>query len=275
MEGQSQCQTGGQRLHESSTSADWLDYMNWNNEHQNPVPWDSGYVITPVEREAISKSIAIFQLGEAGEGRHFIKQARKHSLRSGDPEYTEAAKLFIAEEQRHSRLLSRFMDQQSIPHLRNHWSDGFFRGLRKCLNLEVCIAVLITGEIIARLYYAALRDATDSPVLRAICNQILQEEEKHIFFQGGTLGRIRRHRSSLTLAAYDEFQRLLFAGALLVVWKNHASVYRKAGIGFKKYIAESWAYLEDAIRVIRASQAFAFEQDSPSVTRGGAQGVSC
>jgi hypothetical protein len=275
MDGQSHRQAGSHRLHESSTSADWIDYMNWNSGHQNPVPWDSDYAITLEERKSISKSIAIFQLGEAGGGRHFIKQARKQSIRSGDPGYTEAAKLFISEEQRHSRLLSRFMEQQSIPHLRNHWSDGFFRGLRKCLNLEVCIAVLMTGEIIARFYYAALRDATDSPVLHAICNQILQDEEKHIFFQGGTLGRIRRHRSSLTLAACDEYQRVLFAGALCVVWKDHASVYRKAGIGFRKYIAESWAYLEDAIRVIRASQAFASDQDVLRVTTGEAQGVSC
>ncbi|MDA0836327.1 MAG: ferritin-like domain-containing protein [Planctomycetota bacterium] len=275
MEGQSHRQASSHLLDESSTSADWIDYMVWNSEHQNPVPWDSEYRITLEERKAISKSIAIFQLGESGEGRHFINQARKLSVNSADLEYAEAARLFIAEEQRHSWLLSRFMEKQEIPRLRSHWSDRFFRGLRKCLNLEVCIAVLITGEILARYYYAALRDATDSPVLRAICDQILQDEEKHIFFQGGTLGRIRRHRSPWSLAACDEFQRVLFAGALCVVWKDHARAYRKAGVGFRKYIAESWGYLEDAIQVIRASQSFASEQEGLRVTRVEAQGASC
>ena len=275
MDAQSTQKANRLSLNPCSFSAEWIDYMIWNRDHQNPIPWDSGYEIALEEGKAISKSIGIFQLGEAGEGSHFIRQAGKQSGHFGDPDYAEAAKLFIAEEQRHSRLLFRFMEQQDIPCLQSHWSDGFFRRLRKCLNLEVCIAVLITGEIIARLYYAALRDATESPVLRAICNQILQDEEKHIFFQGGALGRIRQHRSTLELAACDEFQRLLFAGALLVVWKDHGSVYRRAGIGFKKYIAESWGYLEDAIRVISTSQVSASEQERLRVAKGEAQGVSC
>ena len=43
-------------------------------------------------------------------------------------------------------------------------------------------------------YYSALHDATGSPMLRAICRQILRDEAMHLKYQGQTLARLAQGR---------------------------------------------------------------------------------
>lgn len=217
------------------------------------VPWDSPYRITEPERTAIVHSIRIFQLGESGEGSHFLKAARHYARRSGDEEYVEALRLFIAEEQGHSRALRRFMDQQDIPRARHQWTNDIFRRIRKLWNLEVCIAVLLTAEIIAKVYYRALRDATKSPVLKAICRQILKDEVDHIYFQGGMLATIRANRPSWIAMVTRWIQWLLFQGTLLIVWLDHGQCFRGGGFTFRRYWKRSQIEFRDALRIMQVA----------------------
>src|SRR5258706_385192 len=117
-------------------------------------------------------------------GRWVMNLARKNKkaiassvqdFQAGDYEYIEAIRLFIAEEQRHARDLAHFLQINEIPLVKTTFTDGVFRRLRQILgNLEISIAVLITAEIIAIVYYTALRDATNSQVLQTLCKQILK-----------------------------------------------------------------------------------------------------
>src|SRR5207245_9502874 len=100
--------------------------------------------------------------------------------------------LFIAEEQRHSAILGRFLDRERILRLTNHWLDSMFRRLRKLAGLEVCAMVLVTAEVLAVPFYQALRYATRSPLLRSICMRILCDEAAHLNYQALTLGLVRR-----------------------------------------------------------------------------------
>src|SRR5262249_41548303 len=98
------------------------------------------------ERANVAESIQQFQLGENSEGRAFLQRGEEHARRAGDPWFVPALSLFIAEEQRHAAWLGRFLDRERIPHLKRHWVDGVFRGLRKLAGLEVCVTVLVTAE---------------------------------------------------------------------------------------------------------------------------------
>ena len=125
-------------------------------------------------------------------GRGFVRRAASHPVLATDSCFVPALQLFIAEEQEHSGILGRFLDREGIPRLTNHWLDEIFRRLRKLAGLEACATVLVTAEVLAIPFYQALRDATGSPLLRAICVRILCDEAAHLNYQALTLGLVRR-----------------------------------------------------------------------------------
>lgn len=218
----------------------WAAYFAENDHSLMAVNWEDGYRLTAAEAQTIRPSIQQFQLGESSEGHHLIAQAQRYAIRSGDTAYLTALRLFIKEEQRHSRDLGRFMQSQGIPLLKANWVDSVFRFLRRATNLEQCIVVLLTAEIVAMVYYKALHDATAAPMLRQICRQILRDEVQHLRFQTDTLGKLRHGRSPLVLKLTHLLQRGLFATTLLLVWAQHHGLFTAGGFTFQKFWRASW-----------------------------------
>ena len=236
------------QLPEAGLSVSWLDYYRNNRECLLAVPWERGAEITGSEREAIWDSVREFQLGESSEGRHIIRCAHEFAARQRTPAYAEAIKLFIREEQRHARDLGRFMDLAGIPRRTRAWPDTVFRCLRHLSGLEVSISVLITAEIIAKVYYAALREATGSTVLRCLCDQILRDERQHVRFQCDYLAILRGGRRPLLFDLTEAPHRFLFFGACLVVWKSHGRAIRRGGMRFSRFWKSCWREMNEAMR---------------------------
>src|SRR5919197_823313 len=115
------------------SSSQWLAYFRSNAERLLELPWDGGAQLGPGELEAVAESVREFQLGESSDGRRSLAIARAYAERTGA------------------------------------WGYAVFRQLRRALNLEMLISVLLTVELIAKVYYRALRQATASPLLRRIC----------------------------------------------------------------------------------------------------------
>ncbi len=227
----------------------WRDYFVANTTSLLAIPWGRGAEISTAERRAIASSIQEFQLGESSEGRHLLRSAETFAKRTGDPHYPEAMRLFIKEEQRHARDLGRFMDMATIPCIRHTWPDRVFRRLRQLGGgLEVSISVLITAEIIAKVYYAVLGEATGSSVLRRLCDQILRDEDAHVRFQCDYLALIGKDRKDWTLALTEALQRFLFSGACLVVWKSHRRAIEQGGITFRHFWRMCWGEINTALR---------------------------
>ena len=145
-----------------------------------------------------------------------------------DPAYREVIRLFIREEQRHARELGRFMKLADIPLLSRTWPDTVFRWLRHRAGLELSITVLLTAEILAKVYYVGLRDATGSALLQRLCEQILADEIAHVRFQAERLAILRQGRAAWRLRTWHGWQRMLFWGACWVVWWGHARALRAA-----------------------------------------------
>jgi hypothetical protein len=226
----------------------WLEYFRANAQSLIALPWDESAPITAAERDAIAASIAEFQLGESSEGKHFTGFARAYAARSGDGGYVAALSAFIAEEHRHARDLGRFMDMAGIPRAGRSWPDSVFRWMRKRAGLELSITVLVTAEIIARVYYAALQQATQSVVLRTLCTQILQDEIKHVQFQCERIAILRRGRVNWIITLQQFAHRFLMAGTCLVVWHKHGRAMRAGGYGFGRFWMQTWQYMRDALR---------------------------
>lgn len=222
-------------VHQPSHSSQWLDYFRYNRDTLRKIPWSDPYPLTADEKVTIAASIRKFQLGESSEGVHLMKLARSYATRTHDPNWVMVVKLFIGEEQRHARHLGRFMQQQDIALAQQHWSDSWFRKARHLANLEVALAVLLAAEAIATIYYAALGSATQSPILRALCDQIVQDEAQHVSFQATTLGLMRANYTTWHLLAVDGIYWVFFRMTLLVVWCDHQAVLRAGGYSFATF----------------------------------------
>jgi hypothetical protein len=184
------------------STQEWVDHFRWNGSVAMRVPWHIGPDLSDEERAAIAHSIQMFQLGENSEGRHLMRYAKEWSERTGDSAYPEAIRMLIVEEQRHASVLGRFMEINGIARIKRGCSDGIFWWARNLFgSLEVSISVLVSAEIIAKIYYPTLSKATASIVLRAICEQIHREEIEHVEFQTEQLTRIRVGRPAYGIRA--------------------------------------------------------------------------
>ncbi|MBZ5610738.1 MAG: ferritin-like domain-containing protein [Acidobacteriia bacterium] len=229
----------------------WHRHFQGHGDASLALPWQDSYRLTDSERKSAGRSIQQFQLGEWARGRGLKRRALGQGELAADPWFVPALELFIKEEQGHSAMLGRFLDQQGIPRLEAHWVDGIFRRLRKLAGLEVCAAVLVTAEVLAVPFYQALKDATRSPLLRAICSRILVDEAAHLNYQGLTLGLIRRPLTDRSRVLHGFWHRALFHGTALLLWQQHRAVFRAAGWSFFRYWSEAqrwFAILEMKIR---------------------------
>jgi hypothetical protein len=228
-----------------TTTEIYLEYFRGNFDNVlREVPAGT---ITELERRRIARSIQSFQLGEASEGRHLQRLARKHGERTGDPHYLEAIQFLIREENRHSAYLKRFMDEQGIPVVSRRATDGVFRVLRRLMGIETSIRTLVTAEIIALTYYACLSRATAHDGLKRICRRVLEEEREHVRFQMHTIQSISVRRDRLRTAVADAAHSMLLAFTLMAVWMEHRSVLSESH-GFWGFSKAVWSDFSSALK---------------------------
>lgn len=223
------------------TATAWREYFERNAKIALAVPWELGADLDRQARRVVSRSIQEFQRGESSEGKHLYHYGERYATETGDHDYLLALRLFIAEEHRHARDLARFLQLNGIPLIRHTLADSVFRRLRNLFrSLEVSIAVLVTAEIFAQVYYAALQRATASTVLRRLCERILDDEERHVQFQTWQLARLRARRSGVHRHLARMAQRLLFLGTCFVVWSGHRRALGAGGDTFRSFWSASW-----------------------------------
>jgi hypothetical protein len=226
----------------------WVEHFELNRGRQPLHPWALGAKLTSADRINVIDSIKQFQLGESGEGRHIKKCARIYAERSGDSDYPNAVHLFIAEEQGHSGVLGRYLDLAGESLLTKSKVDGIFRWLRHLMGLELSLIVLSTAEVVAAVYYRALRDATECELLRSICRRILRDEAAHLAFHRDRFMTLRWKRSLLTRSILRLAHHGLLMAALVPVWWCHRRVFRAGGIGFLKLTRDTHCRLHQDLR---------------------------
>jgi hypothetical protein len=204
---------------------DWPAYFLYNRVNRLPIPWEIATDIEPGSRRHLVRSLQRFQMGERGDGSHLKRVAAT----TGDPRYMAAIELFVEEEQEHAALMAQALHRLGAPVLDRHWSDRCFRLLCLLSGLRTELMVLLVAEIIAKRYFRLLYEATDDPVLRAVCAQIRQDEEAHIRFHAETL---RSLLTSLPQPFWPPARvawRLFFTAVCLVVVYDHRKLLLAAG----------------------------------------------
>ena len=257
-----------------STARTWREYFEDNARRPGVIPWERGADLDRQARAAVARSIQEFQRGESSEGKHLYHYAERYANETGDYDYLYALRLFIAEEHRHARDLARFLQLNGLPLIRHTVADSVFRRLRNIFrSLEVSIAVLVTAEIFAQVYYAALQRATGSTVLRQLCERILEDEERHVQFQTWQLARLRASRPRVSRPLTQLAQRFLFMGTCLVVWSGHRRALRAGGHSFASFWSAAWRQFGLAFQPPRArshsSRALRLPQSPIPYSRAG------
>ena len=109
------------------------------------------------------------------------------SVFSDDPEFQESARIWGQEEVLHGKALARWAAMADPDFDFEASFKRFTDGFRLPLGAESSVRGSRTGEFVARCiveigtssFYAALRDTTDEPVLKAICEKTAADEVRH------------------------------------------------------------------------------------------------
>ncbi len=241
----------------------WLDYFQGNAINRNEIPWQLGIFVPPDLKSVFIRSLQKFQIGESGEGHNLRRQAAT----TGDASYEATIDLFIKEEQEHSRLMARILSGLGAPLIKRDWSDACFVLLRRLFGLHHELLVLLIPEIIAKRYFRALHDGIPDPAIKAVCQQILHDEEGHVAFHIDTLQRAVRESGLLHRAATRIAWRILFRLGCLVVMFDHGRLLAMCGVSRIQFWWDAGLLFDEA-----ASGIFRWSP-SPLLTRPSFAGV--
>ena len=214
----------------------WLDHFEYHSTRRCSLPPGKPGELTAEERRRIGGSIATFQLGEQSDGWSLLCASRRYERDNDVAPLARIVSLLIAEEQHHAALLGAFMDQHGIPRKRSDWTDRVFRRLRRLAGFELYLTVLVTAELIGKVYYRALEAATGSRQLQTLCRMLVADELAHVGLESDLLRGIHAQMSPMSRAARVAAHRAFFAGASLLVWLTHRRVLRIAGYRMSTFL---------------------------------------
>ncbi|MFJ4413609.1 hypothetical protein [Streptomyces sp. NEAU-H3] len=214
-------------------------YASWTRDfesererraRQGDPEWARGAALPP----ALVRSLRRFQVGENGDGAELIGKAD----RAGDPTYAAAARLFVAEERNHARLLAELLAAGGAETLEAHWSDTAFVRLRRLLGLRLELLVLMVAEVVALRYYRTLRDGRVDPLLSEVAGRVLADEERHVPFHCARLREGFAHLPGPARRLVTAGWRALLAGAVCVVAADHGAALRRCGVTRREFVRD-------------------------------------
>ncbi|MDP9082014.1 MAG: ferritin-like domain-containing protein [Bacteroidota bacterium] len=218
------------------TSAYWIGHFKVNLL-QKRINWDQQPNITQNEINTILHSLQAWQLGETSEGRQLIAAAEKYALKTGEPEFVEATRLFIKEEQKHGNNLGTYLDRIGIPRIKKNWGDSLFRWVRHLnTSMESWTLAVIVVESTAQIFYQSLKDATGCGLLKEICTDILIDEAYHITYQTEHLAAIYYSKSTFSKNWRRSVYKCFFYCTSLLVWYANSRLFKAGGNTFEGYM---------------------------------------
>lgn len=146
-----------------------------------PLPPLDVPALTPRRRQALTRSLEKFQLGESGEGR-VAHEIDRVTLPGVDADYRLSLKRFVAEEGRHARLLGLMVEALGGALLPRSWTERVFVRARRMLGVRFKLLVLLAAEVIGITFYGLLARALPEGRLAAALEQICRDEEAHLRF---------------------------------------------------------------------------------------------
>jgi len=209
-----------------------MDWTSWRRHFENnaarpmpPIAVDDA--VPEAWREPLARSLATFQVGEAGEGR-IATEIDRARLVGIDDDYRASLKLFVREEGRHARILASMVRSLGGELLGRSWTERLFVKGRRTMGVRTKLLCLLTAEVVGIGFYGALVERLPNGPLRAALAQITSDEEAHLdfhreFFRTQTPSRASR-------AAFVAGWRAVCGSAVALVLADHRHTLHAVGI---------------------------------------------
>lgn len=211
---------------------DWLDVFRQNAAREPACGGHDVDRLSPAMRGALARSLGIFYLGEAGEGR-IIGEVQRSSDPAFGPAVAGAIRLYIREEWRHAAELRSILAHLGAAPARHSWSEVAFRRGRRLLGLRLKILAIGAAEVAGVVYYSLLAERIDAPSVADVAGRIAREEQAHLEFVRDLLARAASEHPVVS-AAVDRavltavFTAVALCGALAVCL-GHGELLRLLG----------------------------------------------
>lgn len=197
---------------------------SFEEKAQRPfVPVMSAPEIPAARRAALARTLAKFQLGEAGEGR-IAREIDKAQLPCIDDNYRVALKLFVKEEGRHARLLASMVHALGGRLITHDASNVLFKAARRLMGLRFKILVLLAAELVGDALYGAVTCSLAAGDLARTLAEIRADERRHLVFHVAFL----RRAGGVPLLRQISWLCIGTAASLFVLW-DHRRALRDAG----------------------------------------------
>jgi hypothetical protein len=233
----------------------WIDYFHRNAASPTSFDWTQPCEMPPGRaRLSLSRSLAIFQLGETGDGSTVQRWALRAALSDRTlAGYPEAVRLFIAEENAHAALLAQMVVHLGGKLRRRQWTAWLFGRVRKFVpRVEFEIQVLLIAELIARAYYGLISRHVPDAAIRAGSRKLLCDEVHHISFHVDFFhDRLSNWLPMLAALWRVQFQ-ILFLVAERLVWFEHGRALRSIGVRHFDFERQARAACCDFLRRIES-----------------------
>jgi hypothetical protein len=166
----------------NSSHRSWLLWFElFRSRGGRPVPQVEISKLTEFQRRCLGRSLAIFQVGEAGEGR-IARQIRSYKGARITTDYCVALGLFVAEEAHHARVLEALLDALGTNKLTTAWSDVVFTALRRLMGIRFKLLVLMAAEVVGLSFYEVVAGNLEPGPFPSALEQICEDEEDHLLF---------------------------------------------------------------------------------------------
>ena len=193
------------------------------------------------EKKALSMSLAIFQLGEAGEGR-IAKEIDSSFMYGINKNYKQCIKMFVKEEGNHARILGNIIRSLGGKLIRANWTEKFFSIGRRFLGIRLKLLVLLVAETISILFYKFYIQKLPLSGIRASLIKILNDEEMHLqFHERFFLLRIHRNYERLI---FKFLWRVLSFLAFQVVYLDHRKYLNVFNFDYSTNLFEYWKLIQ-------------------------------
>jgi hypothetical protein len=159
----------------------WRAHFETNADRPLPAGPDDVDTMPAAWRAALCRSLARFQLGEAGEGR-VAKEIDRVVMPGVDADYRASLKLFVREEGRHARILAGMVRALDGELLHHDWTERLFVRGRRVLGLRAKLLVLLVAEVVGLGFYRLLAGRLGDCEIGRQLAQIAGDEEAHLEF---------------------------------------------------------------------------------------------
>jgi hypothetical protein len=210
----------------------WRNHFEYHAQRRRRIPDTVPNILSPDERRCIAGCLAIFQLGAQSPGRHLLRAAYRFAHRHDCIEVARIVELLVREQDQHAAMLRTFGAGHAIPTGKRAWTVAIFGSAK----LELCLAALVSSDLVGSVYYRALERATGCQRLRLLCRILVADELAHIGFASDVLLAMRARKPAPLRRAGELAQLGLLMGSAVTVWMTHRPVLSRAGYGLLTFL---------------------------------------